>query len=535
MGFINQITDHLKFQDTEFLRLQLICFDEYWNKNLIFTDHDQAVLDMMDNPLFKLVIPVLKEKFDADNEMLRFIVEVSIILSHQEFESVQWINEKTINRILNSSCELNYEEINILTDFIALIRAYNRYEDTYFYYEVETSVFSDIKLEDLDFKYLVPHDSIYIAKLCELDLLDEGATDLVLAFANYLNEKYGIKYQIIYEAFVDHEINELFGDDSHITYRSLADIILVNSNLLFFCFIVAYIKWKDLFAINDDALFEYLPQVYIDGIKEFWWKCQKWGKHKDIINEWVGSREFDFETYPLLDPAYDGFSSLQEFKGRYRHDSLLHLGPEFIYKLDDFNNFGILMGVDIDLDINYLTNYKYENEIYYLDKVAIEIGKRLYGESYFENLNDGEYCYKIDNSKVIKPSKKKKADRVASIAPVISGRPKKILVECLSDSIPEEKYNYVLKKIKEKTNGKTKKNLLLVFRVAYEVGLLKETPSRQSLIDYGYLEEDLGNDTTFSNYLTNEFKFKEAKEKGKNLWNKELYIEFQKLKEEVCY
>ena len=66
---------------------------------------------------------------------------------------------------------------------------------------------------------------------------------------------------------------------------------------------------------------------------------------------------------------------------------------------------------------------------------------------------------------------------------------------------------------------------MLVFRVAYEVGLLKETPSRQSLIDYGYLEEDLGNDTTFSNYLTNEFKFKDAKEKGKTLWSNELYFE----------
>ena len=104
----------------------------------------------------------------------------------------------------------------------------------------------------------------------------------------------------------------------------------------------------------------------------------------------------------------------------------------------------------------------------------------------------------------------------------------------MSDSIPEEKYNYVLKKIKEKTNGKIKKNLLLVFRVAYEVGIFEETPSRQSLIDFGYLEEDLGNDTTFSNYLTNEFKFKDAKEKGKTLWSNELYFEIQKLKEEVC-
>ena len=82
--------------------------------------------------------------------------------------------------------------------------------------------------------------------------------------------------------------------------------------------------------------------------------------------------------------------------------------------------------------------------------------------------------------------------------------------------------------------GKTKKNLLLVFRVAYEVGIFEETPSRQSLIDFGYLEEDLGNDTTFSNYLTNEFKFKDAKEKGKTLWSNELYFEIQKLKEEVC-
>ena len=192
------------------------------------------------------------------------------------------------------------------------------------------------------------------------------------------------------------------------------------------------------------------------------------------------------------------------------------------------------MGIDIDMDINYLTNYKYENEIRFSDKVAIELGKRLYGESYFENINDDDYCYKIDNSKIIKPSKKKKADRIASIASVISGRPKKILVECLSDSIPKEKCSYVLDKIKEKTNGKTKKNLLLVFRVAYEVGLFDETPSRQSLIDYGYSEGDLGNDTTFSNYLTNEYKFIEAKEKGKTLWNKDLYNELQALKEEVC-
>ena len=91
-----------------------------------------------------------------------------------------------------------------------------------------------------------------------------------------------------------------------------------------------------------------------------------------------------------------------------------------------------------------------------------------------------------------------------------------------------------LDKIKEKTNGKTKKNLLLVFRVAYEVGLFDETPSRQSLIDYGYSEGDLGNDTTFSNYLTNEYKFIEAKEKGKTLWKKDLYDELQALKEEVC-
>lgn len=533
MGFINQITDQFRFLDTEFLRLQLICFDEHWNYRLCATDHDQAVLDMMDNPLLKLAIPILKEKLDVNNELLRFVVEVSIILSHHDFESMSWANEKSINNILQSSCELNYEETKILTDFIALIRAYNRYEDTYFYYEVETSVFSDIKLEDLEFEYLAPHDSTNIVKLCELDLLDEGSTELVLAFANYLNEKYDIKYQDIYEKFIDDEINDLFVHDSHITYRSLADIIIENGNQLFFCFIVAYVKWKDLFALTDDALFEYLPQVYIDGIKEFWWKCQKWGKHKDIINEWVESRKFDIKTYPLLDPAYDGFSSLLESKGRYRHDFLLHLGPEFIYKLDEFNNFGILMGIDIDMDINYLTNYKYENIIRFSDKVAIELGKRLYGESYFENLNDDD-CYKIDNSKIIKPSKKKIADRVAPIASVISGRPKKILLECLSDNIPDEKCKYVLDKIKEKTNGKIKKNLLLVFRVAYEVGLLKETPSRQSLIDYGYSEKDLGNDTTFSNYLTNELRFKDAKEKGKELYNKELYIEMQKLKEEVC-
>lgn len=534
MGFINQITDQFRFLNTEFLRLQLICFDEHWNYRLCATDHDQAVLDMMDNPLLKLAIPILKEKLDVDNELLRFVVEVSIILSHHDFKSMSWANEKSINNILQSSCKLNYEETKILTDFIALIRAYNRYEDTYFYYEVETSVFSDVKLEDLEFEYLAPHDSTNIVKLCELDLLDEGSTELVLAFANYLNEKYGIKYQDIYEAFVDKKINELFGDDSDITYRSLAEIVLVNYNLLFFCFIVAYIKWKDLFAITDDALFEYLPQVYIDGIKEFWWKCQKWAKHKDIINKWVESRTFDTKNYILLDPASDGFSSLQEFKGRYKYDSLLYYGPEFIYKLDDFSNFGILMGIDIDMDINYLTNYKYENEIYYLDKVAIEIGKCLYGEIYFENLNDDEDCYKIDDSKVIKTPKKKIADRVASIPSVISGRPKKVLVECLSDNIPNEKCKYVLDKIKEKTNGKIKKNLLLVFRVAYEVGLFDETPSRQSLIDYGYSEGDLGNDTTFSNYLTNEYKFIEAKEKGKTLWNKDLYDELQALKEEVC-
>lgn len=532
MGFINQITDQFRFLDTELLRLQLICFDEHWNYHLCATDHDQAVLDMMDNPLLKLAMPILKEKLDVDNESLRFVVEVSIILSHHDFESMRWVNEKSINNILQSSCELNYEETKILMDFIALLRDYNHYEDTYFYYEVETSVFSDIKLEELEFKYLASHDSINIVKLCELDLLDKGATELVLAFANYLNEKYGIKYQDIYEKFIDDEINKLFVHDSFITYRSLADIIIENGNQLFFCFIVAYVKWKDLFALTDDALFEYLPQVYIDGIKEFWWKCQKWAKHKDIINKWVESKTFDTKNYPLLDPAYDGFSGLQEFKGRYRYDSLLYFGPEFIYKLEDFNNFGKLMGIDIDMDINYLTNYKYDNEIWYNDEVGIEIGKRLYGESYFENIDDD--WYKIDNSKIIKPSKKKKADRVASIASVISGRPKKILVECLSDSIPKEKHDYILNKIKEKTKGKTKKNLLLVFRVAYEVGIFEETPSRQSLIDFGYLEEDLGNDTTFSNYLTNEFKFKDAKEKGKTLWSNELYFEIQKLKEEVC-
>ena len=534
MGFILQNTNVNRFKATESLRLQLICFDEYWNDHLSYMDGNQAVLSMIEHPLLKLAIPILKEKLDADDEMIRYIVDVSIILSHQDFDSMQWVNMDSINRILESSCKLNDDEINILTDFIALIRAYNGYLDTYCYYEVETTAFSDIEVEDCEDKPLVPHDSTNIAKLCELNLLGGEAKELILAFANYLNLNYGIKYQDIYEKFIDDEINELFVHDSHITYRSLADIIIEYDNQLFFCFIVAYVKWKDLFALTDDALFEYLPQVYIDGIKEFWWKCQKWSEHKDIINEWVESRKFDIITYPLLDPAYDGFSSLLESKGRYRHDSLLHLGPEFIYKLDDFNNFGILMGIDIDMDINYLTNYKYENEIRFSDKVAIELGKRLYGESYFENINDDDDCYKIDNSKIIKPYKKKKADRIASIASVISGRPKKILVECLSDSIPKEKCSYVLDKIKEKTNGKTKKNLLLVFRVAYEVGLFDETPSRQSLIDYGYLEGDLGNDTTFSNYLTNEYKFIEAKEKGKTLWKKDLYDELQALKEEVC-
>ena len=533
MGFKLQHTNLNRFETTELLRLELICFDKYWNDELRFEDDSQAILHMMDNPLLKLAIPILKDSLEIDDKETRYIVDVSIILSHQDFSLMNWVNGDSIYRLLEDYCEWNYDKIIILTDFIALIRDYNRYEDTYFYYEVETSVFSDIKLEDLEFEYLAPHDSTYIVKLCELDLLDKEATELVLAFANYLNEKYGIKYQDIYDTFIDDEINELFLHESQITYRSLADIIIEYCNSLFFCLIVAYVKWKNLFALTDDALFEYLPQVYIDGIKEFWWKCQKWGKHKDIINEWVESRNFDIKTNPLLDPAYDGFSSLLESKGRYRHDSLLHLGPEFIYKLDDFYNFGVLMGIDIDMDVNYLTNYKYENEIRFSDKVAVEIGKRLYGESYFENLNDDD-CYKIDNSKIIKPSKKKIADRVAPIASVISGRPKKILVECLSDSIPKEKHDYILNKIKEKTKGKTKKNLLLVFRVAYEVGLLKETPSRQSLIDYGYSEKDLGNDTTFSNYLTNELRFKDAKEKGKELYNKELYIEMQKLKEEVC-
>ena len=58
MGFINQITDQFRFLDTEFLRLQLICFDEHWNNHLCATDHDQAVLDMMDKPLLKLAIPI---------------------------------------------------------------------------------------------------------------------------------------------------------------------------------------------------------------------------------------------------------------------------------------------------------------------------------------------------------------------------------------------------------------------------------------------------------------------------------------------
>ena len=534
MGFINQNTSVNRFNATDSLRLQLICYDKYWYDHLFYENNDQAMLGMMENPLLRLAIPILKEKLNIEGRETRYIVDVSIILSHQDFSSMHWVDGDSICRLLEDYCEWNYDKMNILTDFIALIRAYNRYEDTYRYYEVETSVFSDIKVEDCEFKPLNPHDSTYIIKMCELNLLDGEAKDLILAFANYLNEKYGIKYQDIYDAFIDDEINELFEYDSHITYRSLANIIVEYGNPLFFCFIVAYIKWNDLFAIIDEALFEYLPQVYIDGIKEFWWKCQKWGKHKDEINKWVERIEHNFETYPLLDPAYDGFSNMLECHGRYRHDSLLHLGPEFIYKLDEFNNFGILMGIDIDMDINYLTNYKYENEIRYSDKVAIEMGKRLYGESYFENINDDDCCYKIDNSKIIKTPKKKKADRVASIASVISGRPKKILVECLSDSIPKEKHDYILNKIKEKTKGKTKKNLLLVFRVAYEVGIFEETPSRQSLIDFGYLKEDLGNDTTFSNYLTNEFKFKDAKEKGKTLWSNELYFEIQKLKEEVC-
>ncbi len=538
MGFINQNYQVSSWDITELFRFQLICFDRYCDEHwLDDEDDDLAVLDMMNNPLLRLAIPILREKLDAENDLLRYVVDVSIILSHYDFGSMHWVNMKAINRFLYKACEFDYDNSNILTDFIALIRAYNRYEDTYFYYEPETSVFSDIKLDDCEFKYLAPHDSTNIIKLCELDLLCGNAKELVLAYARYLNQKYGIKYQVIYEAFIEKDINKLFISDLNITYRSLARIILEYGNHLFFCLIVAYIKWKDLFEIVDDALFEYLPQVYVDGIKEFWWKCHKWGKHKDIINESVENRDINLRDLPLLDPLCDDYSIALQYQGkyrRYRYDSLIRYDSEFIQKLEEFNSFGILMGIDIDMDINYLTNYKYENKIQCSDEVAVEIGKRLYGESYFENLSDDDCCYKIDNSKIIKTPKKKKADRVASIASVASGRPKKILIECLSDDIPNEKHDYVLNEIKEKTNGKNKKNLLLVFRVAYEVGLFKETPSRQSLIDYGYLEEDLGNETTFSNYLTNEVKFKLAKDKGKTLWNKELYIELKKLKEEIC-
>ena len=69
--------------------------------------------------------------------LIIFVVEVSIILSHHDFESMSWANEKSINNILQNSCELNYEETKILMDFIALLRDYNHYEDTYFYYEVD--------------------------------------------------------------------------------------------------------------------------------------------------------------------------------------------------------------------------------------------------------------------------------------------------------------------------------------------------------------------------------------------------------------
>ena len=168
MGFILQNTNVNRFKATESLRLQLICFDEYWNYHLSYMDGNQAVLSMIEHPLLKLAITILKEKLDADDEMIRYIVDVSIILSHQDFDSMQWVNMDSINRILESSCKLNDDEINILTDFIALIRAYNGYLDTYCYYEVETTAFSDIEVEDCEDKPLVPHDSTNIAKLCEL-------------------------------------------------------------------------------------------------------------------------------------------------------------------------------------------------------------------------------------------------------------------------------------------------------------------------------------------------------------------------------
>ena len=225
MAFINQ---KLKISNKESKSLDTLlrCYRVYGQQS----DFEQ----LMCNPLLKLTIPLLKNELELKSkDDLEEIVNKSILLSYCDFDKMEIFCESFDIYIFGGYGLDSYKK-NVFTDFVALIRNYNKYEDTDLYYKKETSVFDNLVLDDIKYVNIPPDDSIYILKLYDLDMLSGNAKELIFEFAKYLSEHYNITYQKIYNEFCKSEIYKRFKTEDELNYITLVETVEYDNNFFFF-------------------------------------------------------------------------------------------------------------------------------------------------------------------------------------------------------------------------------------------------------------------------------------------------------------
>lgn len=514
MGFINQ-KKSLSIKDSNNLGFNLFCYDKYGKKSELNL--------LISNPLLKITVPILKKELDdiCDYDLEKLITK-SILLSELDFSKMKWFCYHSYITIYE---RLDVHGMNVITDFIALIRCYNRQDDTYLYYKRETTVFDIIELEKIEYVHLASHDVTYLVKLCQLDILDGKAKELIFEFSKYLATRYNITYQSIYEIFTDSYSWEFIKSEKDLNYITLVEPLNIENNILF-CFLIAYIKWKNLFKIVDSALILYLYPIHIEAFREFWWKCMIWAKHKDIINQNVKEREYDLDSFGIYNPVSKKYIITHPSESDTRLEILFSLGSDFFYKLSQFDRFSLLLGIESSMDKEYLLTENEENIICVDDTIGVNMAIHAYGTTFSKNKNGRVYIFpnSINNSKIENELSNKNR----------RGRPKKELSYYLSNIVPHSRTEYVLAYIKEQTRGKKCKELILVIRAAYEAGLFMETPSRQSLINYGYNEDDIGNDTTYNINIKRELQLGKGKIKKVDQYHITLFNCFKSFCDNLC-
>ena len=233
------------------------------------------------NPLLQRIIPFLQEYSLCVDTAL--FLEIAILLAHYDLSVeplVGFINYFLLHRddAPENTHTLSPIDCYMLEEVSELLNRYKFPETNKYFSRLESRLFADAKLADLVYEEIHINDGIFGKRIQEYIANDVLCFILVPFIDSYRNNVPGdYPYETLYDDLcIKGDINNFITRKGKLCYDAILER---KDHPLSMCLAVALDKVTSSCQISSGWILNNLSPVYLNAFRKFWWQCSVYAKY----------------------------------------------------------------------------------------------------------------------------------------------------------------------------------------------------------------------------------------------------------------